>query len=104
MSNRQTPTLNGTGVKVPARRTLTAIAIATAAAGVLAIGSPPAGAQPISQSTIRSECKAAGGTYSSFLLSDNQNRISFCRYKDIHGNKYTDGYTNGEYTGTDDGW
>ena len=55
-------------------------------------------AKPIKETTIKSECKDAGGTYSSGTLAGD--RLSYCRYRDNEGNPHVDGYINGEYTGT----
>lgn len=77
------------------------------AAGALALGvastviAPAAGAAPISESTIKSECRAAGGTYSTAVIKGIGERHSSCTYKDEDGKKWTDVYTNGEYQGTD---
>ena len=66
----------------------------------LAIGSAAvANAEPISEGTIKSECKAAGGTYGTSKKGRGV-RFSTCTYKDINGNKYQDDYVGGVYSGT----
>jgi hypothetical protein len=66
----------------------------------LALGSSAvANAEPISENTIKSECKAAGGTY----ITSKQGRgvrFSTCTYNDINGTTHTDDYVGGEYSGT----
>jgi hypothetical protein len=79
------------------------------AAGAVAVGTliataTDANAEPISEGTIKSECKAAGGTYTNFPSKKKGGmRISSCTYKDINGNTYNDDYYNGEYAGTSSG-
>ncbi len=69
-------------------------------AGVMTVGAlmattaPAAHAEKLSESTIKSECKAAGGTYT------NKNTVSTCAYKDIKGNSYTDIFSGGHYVTT----
>jgi hypothetical protein len=66
----------------------------------LALGSAAvANAEPISENTIKSECKAAGGTYTTSKQGRGV-RFSACTYKDINGNTHTDDYVGGEYSGT----
>ena len=59
-----------------------------------------ADAQPIKESTIKSECKAAGGTYTTHV-DQNGNRSSVCKYKDIGGGTHYDVYENGENVASD---
>ena len=64
----------------------------------------PAIALPIGENTIRAECKAANGTYSTYVTYSNVTketyRWSFCQYRDIKGAWYTDYYVNGDYYST----
>jgi hypothetical protein len=71
---------------------------AAVAIGATTLSAPAAHAIP--ESTIESECKAAGGTYTSGILSSGD-RESTCCYTDIDGDKWCDWYLNGEYLGTD---
>jgi curli biogenesis system outer membrane secretion channel CsgG len=57
-----------------------------------------ADAAPIKESTIKSECKSAGGSYSS--VNKQGTRFSTCKYKDNEGNGYVDYYADGEYYST----
>jgi hypothetical protein len=68
--------------------TLTAVAIVTVAAA-------PASALRISEKTIASECREAGGTYQTMTFQST--RYSACLYHDIYGDAYADYYVNGEY-------
>jgi len=81
--------------------------IALLGAGAIAVGAmiataAAADAAPISEGTIKSECKAAGGTYTTYPGSKKKGtvRISSCTYKDINGDTYVDDYYGGEYAGT----
>jgi hypothetical protein len=80
--------------------------VALLAAGAIAVGAmvasaTAANAEPISESTIKSECKAAGGTYTTYPGNKKGvMRISSCTYKDINGDTYSDDYIGGEYSGT----
>ena len=65
--------------------------IALLGAGAIAVGAmiataAAADAAPISEGTIKSECKAAGGTYTTYPGSKKKGtvRISSCTYKDIN--------------------
>jgi hypothetical protein len=60
---------------------------------------PAAHAEPISENTIKQECKQANGSYSSANLGGGV-RWSGCTYKAADGNTYTDNYNNGTYSGT----
>jgi hypothetical protein len=76
------------------------VAAGAIAFGVLsAVMAPAAQAQPISETTIKSECKQAGGTYSTANAGADM-RWSGCTYKAADGTTYTDNYANGNYTGT----
>jgi hypothetical protein len=73
-------------------------------AGIIAVGAlmtvnaPAAQAKPIAEKTIRSECKADGGTYGTYVYAGH--RYSSCGYRDIDGNYWMDNYTDGHYTHT----
>ena len=71
--------------------TLTAVAMVTVAAA-------PASALRISENTIKRECKAANGSYSTGVKQGT--RFSACAYRDIYGDVYTDYYVDGDYKGT----
>lgn len=88
-----------------ASRRLTPYLAGPALALGLAIGSAAvANAEPISEGTIKSECKAAGGTYTTYpSKKKGVMRISSCTYKDINGDTYHDDYYGGEYAGTSQG-
>jgi hypothetical protein len=68
------------------------------AVGALVLTAPFANAEPIKESTIKSECKSAGGTYGTVVKQGT--RFSSCRYKDIGGDGYVDYYADGEYYST----
>ena len=74
-------------------------AVALAAAMVT-----PASALPISEYTIRRECRLAKGVYETQVLYDkiskSSSRFSSCTYRDINGDSYTDYYVNGDYYST----
>jgi len=72
--------------------------LAAGAAGAMVVTAPAAFA--LSESTIKSECAAANGTYTT---TDNGpgGRISKCCYEDIDGKKWCDVYFDGVYEGTD---
>jgi hypothetical protein len=70
----------------------TALAASATAVGALILTAPGASALP--ESTIKSECEKACGTYT------HNNGTSTCTYKDIKGNRYTDVYENGEFLDT----
>jgi hypothetical protein len=58
-----------------------------------------AASAPISENTIRKECRAANnGTYSIMVYEGT--RFSSCTYRDIDGNWYRDYYLDGEYYST----
>lgn len=69
-------------------------------AGALAVGAtviaaaPVAHAEKLSENTIKSECKAAGGTYT------HNRTVSTCTYKDIKGNNFIDYFSGGHYVTT----
>jgi hypothetical protein len=58
----------------------------------------PASALPISENTIRRECRAANGTYHTTLVEGT--RFSTCTYRDYYGDVYTDYYADGDYYAT----
>lgn len=66
--------------------------------GVLTLAAPAANAEPIKESTIKSECADAGGAYQTGVYGGR--RLSACVYRDITGTQYYDTYDNGNYTGT----
>ena len=70
--------------------TLIAVVMVTVAA--------PASAMPISENTIRRECRAAKGTYVTDVRQGT--RFSACYYRDIYGDEYADFYADGDYYGT----
>lgn len=57
-------------------------------------------AKPIKESTIKSECKDAGGTYHTGVGGITGIRFSSCNYAGADGVMYADYYENGEYTHT----
>jgi len=61
--------------------------------GLVEFSTAVASARPISESTIKSECKSVGGTYYTFT---NQFQYSTCTYT-AGGAKYRDYYVDGEY-------
>jgi hypothetical protein len=69
--------------------TLTAVALVTVT---------PASALPISENTIRRECRLANGTYHTSVVEGT--RFTSCTYRDIYGDRYTDYYHDGEYYST----
>jgi hypothetical protein len=81
--------------------------VALLGAGAIAVGAmvataTAANADPISESTIKSECKAAGGTYTTVGPGKKGGtRLSTCTFKDINGDTYRDQYYDGEWTGTE---
>ena len=78
-------------------RLVCSLLVAASTATIVLVAAPMANAKPISDKTIKSECKSAGGTYS------HSGSTSLCSYKDNGGNKYTDWYENGQYTNTTPG-
>lgn len=69
------------------------------AAGAMVLSAPFGNAIP--ESTIASECDAAGGTYQTTVAADGK-RYSQCCYRDIAGTKHCDNYVDGNYTNTTD--
>ena len=67
------------------------------AAGAMTVGAPLACAIP--ESTIKSECQQAGGTYGTTVVDGK--RQSWCCYKDIKGIKHCDYYKDGVFDYTD---
>lgn len=87
-----------------APRFATMLAATGLALGALTLSAPAASAEPqkpIKESTIKSECKSAGGTYSIENVGQGQKHSS-CRYKDIDGKVHVDDYLGGHYYGTSD--
>lgn len=64
------------------------------AAGAMMLTAPAGNAIP--ESTIQSECDAAGGEYT--IVTDGEHSYSRCCYRDIKGVKHCDHYTDGKYT------
>ena len=82
-------------------RRIRIISVAVGAAVALAAllgNAAQAAAAPIKESTIKSECKSAGGKYGT--TTKEGTRFSSCRYKDNEGNGYVDFYYDGEYYAT----
>jgi hypothetical protein len=75
---------------------LAAVALATGA--MSSVASPVAHAKPISEKTIKKECKDAGGTYGTTVKQGT--RFSTCSYNDIDGDNYVDYYADGNYYST----
>ena len=73
-------------------------AAAIAFGALLSATAPIANAEKISETTIKSECKSAGGTYGTIVKQGT--RFSTCDYKDNEGNGYRDYYADGEYYST----
>jgi hypothetical protein len=77
---------------------------ALSAAAAIAFGvvvtatAPVASAEKISEKTIKSECKSAGGSYTSVVKGGT--RFSTCDYKDNEGNGFRDYYADGSYYST----
>jgi hypothetical protein len=78
-------------------RLATLLAAAAVALGAMLATATAANAEPISESTIKSECKAAGGTYT---MKKGAGRWSQCKYKDSNGDTYVDDFLGGTYMGT----
>jgi hypothetical protein len=84
----------------PEERDIRTALVATAlAGGLLSLGGVAQAEEKLPEQTIKSECKAAGGTYSTGVSSKG-NRGSTCTYKDNSGNGYMDIFRNGKYLGT----
>jgi len=79
---------------------LGALSAATAIAlgALISVAAPIANAEKISEKTIKSECKSAGGTYTSVVKGGT--RFSTCDYKDNEGNGFRDYYADGGYYST----
>jgi hypothetical protein len=82
----------------PVRTLLRSLITAVVAAGAMTLPVTAAQAAPIKESTIKSECRSSGGTYST--ASHYGIRFSSCTYKDSDGDNYRDHYINGNYNGT----
>jgi hypothetical protein len=94
-----TPTAIGVRLRPLLRITVRSRLASLIAAGAIAVGmtiltAPAANAIP--ESTIKGECAAANGTYST-TVSESGTRYSKCCYKDYQGNKYCDFYMDGTY-------
>jgi hypothetical protein len=74
------------------------IAVALAMGALSSVASPAAQAKPISEKTIKKECKDAGGTYTTTVKQGT--RFSTCSYNDIGGDGYVDYYADGNYYST----
>lgn len=74
-------------------------AMGAIAAGAMVLTAPLGNAIP--ESTIASECDAAGGTYQTTVAADGK-RYSQCCYRDIAGTKHCDNYVDGTYINTVD--
>jgi hypothetical protein len=75
-----------------------ACAVALTAVAMMTVANAPASARPISENTIKRECKAANGSYSTSMVEGT--RFSACAYRDIDGDLYTDYYVDGDYYST----
>lgn len=73
---------------------LRVIVAAAALGAALTATAPLAHAEKLSDQTIKSECKAAGGKYTK------KQTVSTCTYKDIKGNTYTDFFSGEHYVDT----
>lgn len=75
-----------------------ALVLATAvAAGSVTAAAAPASAR-ISEGTIKSECRDAGGSYATAVMEGI--RFSTCTYRGMNGTTYRDYYADGEYYST----
>jgi hypothetical protein len=79
-----------------------ALSATLAAPGVVGLTAGTADARPISDGTIKSECGAAGGRYSTYNYDGS--RHSLCSYTAINGGRYTDHYEDGVFVGTSNDW
>ncbi|MCV7300264.1 hypothetical protein H7J93_11555 [Mycobacterium barrassiae] len=77
---------------------IAALSASLAMPAVAGIAAPSAFGKPINENTIKTECKAAGGTYQTAVAVDL--RSSACTYRASDGTTYTDHYNNGNYVGT----
>ena len=79
-----------------------ACAVTLIALAMVTVAGAPASALPISEYTIRRECRLAKGVYQTQVVIGNQqtSRFSACTYRDINGDLYTDYYLNGDYYST----
>lgn len=77
-----------------------AAAIAAVAVGAIAtLTAPVVHADKISEKTIKTECAAAGGQYTT-STAKNGTSVSTCIYKDGGGDRVIDYYAGGHYVGT----
>jgi hypothetical protein len=65
---------------------------------MVTVAAAPASALRISENTIKRECRAANGSYSTKVVEGT--RFSACAYRDIYGDVYTDFYVDGDYDHT----
>jgi hypothetical protein len=88
-------------------RTVLEIIAVAAVAAMMSVATPIANAEKLSEKTIKSECKDAGGTYTTVVKSNpnvkGSQRFSTCSYNDNEGNAYTDYYVDGTYSSTHKG-
>ena len=101
MTDRRPSAASDSGNRSWFRRAGTVVAAGAISLGGLALTAPGASAEPvkpIKESTIRSECKAAGGSYQTKTVEGT--RFSACHYKDNEGNGYSDFYVDGGYYST----
>lgn len=73
-----------------------AIAAGAITLGATILTAPVSQAEP--ESTIQSECKSAGGTYTTTVISGH--RYSKCCYTDAYGTQTCDSYDDGTYVVT----
>jgi hypothetical protein len=73
-------------------------AVTLIALAMVTVAGAPASAMRISENTIKRECRAANGSYSTSVVEGT--RFSACAYRDIYGDVYTDYYLNGDYYST----
>jgi hypothetical protein len=77
---------------------LSLAAAAIAFGAIITATAPIANAEKISENTIKSECKSAGGKYTTGVVQGT--RFTACTYTSISGNKYKDYYVDGQYYST----
>ena len=84
-------------MNVTHRHRIVSIAVGSFFAAAAFVGTAAqADAKPIKESTIKSECKAAGGTYTTHVDA-NGNRVSTCTYRDIGGGSHWDLFHDGVF-------
>jgi hypothetical protein len=92
------PPPQGTNIMQLSRLGALSAATAIAFGALLSATAPIANAEKISEKTIKSECKSAGGTYTTTVKGGT--RFSTCDYKDNEGNGFRDYYADGWYYST----